>query len=277
MTPVEEKKVDNAPESTESKDVKAEALPEADSKSVNKPKLPPSKPSPAPRKNLLRLPTERTQPKNDINGLTFLLYGDPGIGKTTLLNSFRKPLILATEEGTNHLSAYVMHITSWQDFKDVYTLLEKESHDFETVGIDTIDNLHKLCVEDTCRKRGIEHVGDEDWGKGYDIANGDFSRMLSRYSLLPTGFVMISHAQEKEVKTKTAKIDKTQPTMTGKPMRIITGLADIVGYACFDPENAEKRIVKFKGSETLVAKDRTGRLPAYCDLGYDAIASHFSS
>ena len=106
----------------------------------------------------------------------FLVYGRPRIGKTTFANQFPKPLFLATEAGHSHLECYKISIHNWKEFLTACAEIRDQKHDFQTIIIDTVDNLHDFCSEYICTERKIEHPSDMPMGKGYGFVNTEFKR-----------------------------------------------------------------------------------------------------
>lgn len=103
-----------------------------------------------------------------------LIYGTPGIGKTTLASEFPNAIFLQVEDGTpgeTELASFGL-LKTYADFMDaLYSLVDGE-HDFKTVVIDSATALQKLIFQETCdrgddkgnRKENIEDFG---YGKGY--------------------------------------------------------------------------------------------------------------
>ena len=114
------------------------------------------------------LPTGKRPPRTRMSDFSFLVYGAPGIGKTTLANAFPDALFLATESGTELMEAASVPIGSWEDFLAVQAALRgREKHEFRTVVVDTIDLLYPLCLQATCQEMGISDPADAEWGRGW--------------------------------------------------------------------------------------------------------------
>jgi hypothetical protein len=114
------------------------------------------------------------------------------------------------------------------------------------------------------------------------MVKSEFLRALTKLSLLPYGLVMISHAQLKEIKSRTGKVDKAVPTLTGGGRDVVLNMADIILYAEIverkvkDGEGTEEvRILRTKPSEKWEAGDRTGRLPEVLPLDFQAFKKAF--
>jgi hypothetical protein len=137
--------------------------------------------------------------------------------------------------------------------------------------------LFKACSEYVRKKNNIQHESDLEWGKGWQLVKDEFSRALTKLSLLPFGLVMISHADMIEIKTRTAKITKAVPTLQKSAREIVLGMSDIILYAeaTITEKDGEIRILRTKPSENWEAGDRTGRLPAVLPLEFKAFYNAF--
>ena len=77
------------------------------------------------------------------------LFGEGGMGKTTLAAMFPKPVFIRTEDGTasltgnDNVSLFPL-ATSTQDVLDAIETLGTEKHEFKTLVIDSITQLATL-------------------------------------------------------------------------------------------------------------------------------------
>ena len=106
-----------------------------------------------------------------------LLYGDPGVGKTTFAASGIDTIMVVTEAGAQGLDVYRLPnegvCKSWGDLLECVDVLGKGDHDRQTVGIDSINQAIALCEDYICTRdfggvwnaqRGQE--GFNSFGKG---------------------------------------------------------------------------------------------------------------
>lgn len=227
------------------------------------------------------LPTEATHPKRDLRDLTVLIYGPSKIGKSTWCSQAEGSIFLATEAGLNNLEVFQVPITRWEDLLQAGREIAEGKHSFKTVVIDTIDNAYRMCVEYICTKFKIGHESDLPYGKAYALINNELWRVLNRFSLLPYGFVMVSHAQEKEIETRTGKHTRIVPTLPEKACKMVLGMVDMILYcdieAVTDAEGrtSHRRVIRTKPHPNYEAGDRTGLLPETIDLDFTKFTAAF--
>lgn len=233
----------------------------------------------------MSLPTAKTEPKTNLLECITLIYGPPKIGKSSFAANFQDAIFLATEEGLNHLSVFKKTIASWKEFKEVCNELvagkTAGTHNFKTVVVDTIDNLHKMATEAVQDSHKVEHISDiPGFAKGFALLNSEFHRVMTQLSKIGMGLVFISHSKTIEVDERIGKYSKTIPTLPGEARKTILGMADFILYLNSvvgnDGDKAvEKRVIHTKASKYFEAGDRTGRLPEMIPLDYPTFEAEF--
>ena len=224
----------------------------------------------------MALPVKKTPVKSSLEEQIILLYGVPKIGKSTLASQFDNPLFLATEAGLNNLEVFQVPIPTWEVFLENCKDIAGSKHEFRTIVVDTVDNLWKACSLHIREKHKIDHESQLEWGRGYALVKDEFSRALTKLSLLPYGLVMISHADTVEIKTRTSVISKAVPTLQKSARGIVLGMADIILYAeSIVTDEGEMRVLRTTPSENWEAGNRSGRLPAVLPLEFEAFYSAF--
>jgi hypothetical protein len=106
------------------------------------------------------------------------LFGEGGMGKTTLAAMFPKPVFIRTEDGTASLvgndgvSLFPLS-TSSQDVLDAIEALATEKHEFKTLVIDSITQLATLIESEIVaadpKAKSINQAGG-GYGAGYSTA-----------------------------------------------------------------------------------------------------------
>jgi hypothetical protein len=231
----------------------------------------------------LTLPTAKTKPTTDLAKQTILLYGAPKLGKSSFSSQFPEAMFFECEPGLNHLEVFKVPTYSWEAFLDACKLIAKGDHGFKTLVIDTVDNAFKMCSDYVCAKHGIEYEGDMGHGKGWALVKNEWHRVLTRLASLPYGLILISHAVDKTIETRTGEYTKTQPSLPDRARNVVLGLVDMILYGdSVSRKDATgnvfiDRVLRTKPHPTYEAGDRTGRLPDVLPLDYDAFVKAFSS
>jgi len=228
------------------------------------------------------LPTQKTPPKRNLADLTVLAYGRPKVGKSSFCAQADGALFLATEAGLNHLDTYQVPINSWEEMLAACAEIATGKHAFKTIIIDTVDNAFRLCIEYVCRQLAIKHESEAPYGRAYGMISNEFTRVLTKLSLLPYGLYLISHAQEVSVETRTGTITRVVPTLPEKARKLVLGLVDMILFVDMEStdvngETRLRRVIRTKPTMHYEAGDRTGRLPETLELDFRAFIAAFQS
>jgi len=105
-----------------------------------------------------------------------LIYGPPGLGKTTLASEFPSPVIMNLEGG---VPADVRILTlgnpedlqEWPDVIARLTALYTQEHDYRTLITDSLDRLETLAQRHVCKVNKWASIEDAGFGKGYVLAS----------------------------------------------------------------------------------------------------------
>jgi hypothetical protein len=213
------------------------------------------------------IPTEKTKPKTNLMDHVIFLYGIPKIGKSTLVSEIEDVLFFNTGGGLDALECYQTPIPDWSTFLEACAEFVKGEHKYKVIAIDTIDRLHKQCVSYLMDKHKVQHPSDLEWGKGYDMVKDELMRPLTKLALSQYGLVLISHVDEKEIKTRTATITRSCPTLQGYIWVMIDGLTGVIMFmTAIQDKDGYRRIIRTTPNESYIAGDRTKRLASFGDI-----------
>lgn len=134
-----------------------------------------------------------------------MLYGPPGIGKTTLASEFPNPVFIQIEDGTpgNVELTSFGKLNSFADVMDALASLYTEEHDYQTVVIDSVTELQKLVFAETGTRGDDEgktyaRIEDFPYGKGYVYAMAVWNDILDGIDALRNdrgmNVVLIAHS-----------------------------------------------------------------------------------
>ena len=222
-----------------------------------------------------QLPTEKSVPTGKLEGRTIVIYGPPKVGKSTLASEMGNVLFLDTEGGLNDLEVFKVPVGDWQTFLEWCAAIAADSGRYDAVCVDTFDMLALYCTNFTNNKLGIAHESDADWGKGWKMANQEFTRALAKLAAMPDlGLILIGHSKDVEIKTRNATYNKSVPSLSGQLKDTVINMADLILFCDYeDDEDGERRIIRTKPSRYWDAGERgkKPRLPENLPLDYKAL------
>ena len=127
-----------------------------------------------------------------------ILYGEPGIGKSTFASDAPSPIFLCTEDGTNNLDVNRLRINSFAEMKAALAELATGNHNFKTVVIDTIDHFEPMVWQEVLAEnpkyKSIEKI---PYTKGYIEALDfwtDFALSLEAAREKGLNVIMLAHS-----------------------------------------------------------------------------------
>jgi len=128
-----------------------------------------------------------------------LVYGPPGMGKTTFASEFPSPVFIQVEDGTpSGLEIDTFgHLQSFSEVMEALYALANEQHDHQTVVIDSIDKLEPLVWAQTCEDNKWSDIESPGYGKGYIAADAVWRELFGVVNLLRNSgmaIVFIAHS-----------------------------------------------------------------------------------
>jgi len=210
------------------------------------------------------LPDEKKIPNTDPARLTGLLYGLPKIGKTSWFATFPDTLFLTTEPGTKGQEIFEYNsddggCKNWDLVRAAVDLLEKTDR-FSTVVMDTGDEGYTICFDWTCKREGISHPSDADYGKGWGAIATEFRDIVNRIVRTGRGVWFTSHVKETEHKPRGGTpFTKITPTLGTQAWKVIVPLCDLVIYCEYMTVPATRqtqRVMITTGDEMVLAGGR---------------------
>lgn len=232
------------------------------------------------QKTLAGLNITKVQERGD--WLNIFFYGESGVGKTTLGGSSVKvpamsPLLIIDIEGGSeslrhsYPEAEVVRVKTWPQMQSVYGELfdqaMRNQRDYNTVMLDSANEIQKFSMESIMAKVVVEHPDRDmdvpsmrEWGKNLE----QMRRLVRGFRDLEM-HTIITCLAESERDEVTGQMH-TRPLLTGKFKNEVAALLDVVCYYYMKQvgtgDNIEmKRLLLTQRTDTVVAKDRTGKLP----------------
>ena len=199
-----------------------------------------------------------------------IIYGEPGIGKTTFAAGADGHIILDCENGANHLACTKSpYLNSWADIKRWLVGIRDEEHPYKVVVIDTVDWMIRRLTTHIIQSDGNEatltlnrcHGG---YGEGKGLREATIFR-----SILPTldqitnrgiAVVLLAHAHRQKVTdSEGIEFDKCGPDLPSECLSVFVEWSDFV---CMARTDGDKRWLQTKGDDRVIAKSRYPIAPA---------------
>ena len=223
-------------------------------------------------------------------GIKAIIYGVPGVGKTTLAAQFPAPYILDLEHGAERYNVPCnSDIETFQIFKQV---LKNIPEGTRTLVIDTFDELEKMIVYYIMSRENVDSLNKVGggYGRGWLAVYEEFGRVINDLeairikrgiNIVLNGHSAIRHFEPPD----SVGYERYTFATYEKNKEMLIRWADIILFARFDSivvENGDSAKVKSNGKRVMYtvtnpcweAKSRW-KLPEKVPMEFAAIASIF--
>lgn len=162
-----------------------------------------------------------------------MIYGQAGMGKSTLALSAPKPLLLDFDNGVkrvnmSHLDNIdTVQVKSWCDLQQV---LQENLSGYQTIIVDTVGKMMDFIIGYKC---GTRQPSIRDWGG----INAEFSWLTRTLSSLNKNVVFVAHRDTRKEGDDTVFI----PALREKSYNSIVTELDLLGYLEMKNENGVQR------------------------------------
>ncbi|MBS4060283.1 MAG: ATP-binding protein [Bacteroidetes bacterium] len=194
------------------------------------------------------LKKEESLPKRPV---VIVIYGEPGIGKTSLFNTCDQPLLIDFDRGVDRsiMRQDTLLVSKWEDVQ-----IEEKAGTFnayKTIGIDTA----KAALDDFLMSYVIkqDYAAAKNKLKAYGAIGDEFKLFVNNRRADNAELVIIAHAKDE----KEGDIIKKIPDVTGQSYNLLLRIADQVGYM---RTINNKRSIQWEPSDNTIGKN-VARLP----------------
>ena len=167
------------------------------------------------------------------------IYGNHGLGKTTMAARAPGVIFIPTEDGLGQLD--VPRFPLAEDYPQVIQALSElysEEHNYRTVVIDSLDWLERLIWADVCRQRGVQSMEDIGYGRAYVFALTQWREVLTGLNALRNErgmmVILIAHCQIEKFQSPLADTyDRYVPRLHKHASAIIQEWCDDVLFCTY--------------------------------------------
>lgn len=228
-----------------------------------------------------------------------VVYGVPGIGKTTFASRAEAPIFLPVEDGLGTLKVPAFpRPTSYEDVIDAITALIEQDHSYKTLVIDSLDKLEPLLWDHVCAHvpgdKGVkvDRIEGYGYGKGFTHALTEWRTLLRGLDVLreQRGMTIILIAHSAVVRFDAPDVDayeRYQLRLQKLADAAVCDWADAILFANYkvtaieNKGNSDKKRGVGRGDRELYsterpawkAKNRYG-IPDACPMDWATIAGY---
>jgi hypothetical protein len=190
------------------------------------------------------------------------LYGPPGVGKSTFASTLPKPIFIQAERGLDQITCDRFPIPkTLADYKRQILSLAEESHEYESIVIDTVDALDLLVQADVCKIGKVDSLEDYGggWQKGAAKAKETWVKILDRLTEMSERWnvLLISHATIRSINDPAlgTPYDQWKMRMADKSQDIVKQNVDLLLFVNLT-RTIDKETPRSKKGRAIVSDDR---------------------
>lgn len=222
---------------------------------------------------LIKKPSE-IAPKGTIS---VLVYGEPGIGKTTIACSAPNPVLFDYDGGVQRINGAhqvpTLQPQSWEDTNAAIEEIEREMPEVQTIVIDTAGKMLTF-MEDYIKVKNpkMKQFDGSLSIKGFGVRKQMFVDFINRLSIMGKNVIFVAHEKEEKRGEEWVK----RPEIGGSSAADLIKELDLVGYM---RAIGKQRTIAFNPTENYYAKNTCSlpeieALPVTVDENGEAVGTN---
>ncbi|ENV76236.1 ATP-binding protein [Acinetobacter ursingii] len=188
-----------------------------------------------------------------VENLIVFIYGDPGIGKTSLAFSTKNPILFDFDKGAHRAGKYrkdTVQVTKWTD---VSALTADDLKDYDTVIVDTAGRMLDVIIAHLVKdQKNCRRNSNELSIQGYGTLNKTFTHWFNLLRSFGKDVVLLAHTAE----DKKGDDIIFRPDMVGASKKEAYKVADMMGYmTTVQGAQGTQKAINFSPNIAFHAKD----------------------
>lgn len=203
----------------------------------------------------IKIPTKVNEPPSKLTEYIIALFGEKGIGKTSLCAEFPNPITFMWEPRRRNLRIKQIpqqgeDPLDWERYES-YVDLVCEDKKIQTVSVDTVDRCYEACFKHCCDARNI--TNPQQMGRDAHVAwneiKMEFERVHFKLFEAEKCVIFVSHAREQEIVSRTGQaFDQIVPTCTPTVFKFLKAVCDFAFYYGY---HDKERAMTVRGNELI--------------------------
>ncbi|MGJ8524140.1 hypothetical protein R84981_002858 [Carnimonas sp. R-84981] len=182
-----------------------------------------------------------------VGSLITMIYGQPGVGKTSIACSAESPLVLDFDKGI-HRSAYRKDAVQVETWTDVTNIEASDIEGYNTIVVDTVGKALDALSDSIINANPKFGRGGQLTMQGFGALKAQFIAWLKKLTRLGVDVILIAHVKEE----KNGDNILLRPDMTGGSYQFALQSSDLVGYQYATPNGT---LIQFAPTGYSVGKD----------------------
>lgn len=138
--------------------------------------------------------------------IKMIVYGEPGVGKSTFAADAPRPFFITTDGNYEYLEDFCgakpedhVQCFSWAEMKKAFT---RDFSNYDTIVVDLLEDSYLWAENEFCRDNKLVHISDLGYGKGYGILGNDFFIEYQKLLALPKNIILLMHGVTEVLKDR---------------------------------------------------------------------------
>lgn len=138
--------------------------------------------------------------------IKMVLYGEPGVGKSTFAAGAPRPFFITTDGNYEYLEDFCgmraedhQQCFSWAEMKKVFA---RDFSNYDTIVVDLLEDSYLWADNEFCRDNKLLHISDLGYGKGYGILGNEFFIEYQKLLALPKNIILLMHGVTEVLKDR---------------------------------------------------------------------------